>query len=193
MSYKIKAKTRKIKKYCLHLIDIMNFSHIQFSLGEKVIFISSVGILFWMFGKWIDDTEWIVIKNAFSSHLGNIGYVMLLCILMIFFLLFSMKQKEKIKNLMSISVKKRKTVKIIWIIIFLFVIFSGRFIASLQTFYSSIIYGTGYFLSLSSSCLLMIGVLIAHYSKNTAHTPLCANNSQYKEKEEDKKNMKLPF
>ncbi len=194
MEYRNRAKNRRLKRNVLSLANILKFKWLNLSNWEKIsvvwIFLSLISLFF----IWVDSASWEEKWTAFSSLAWSVGYIMLIVLLFLIFILFSHSRKEKLKLYSDIHFKD-STIIILWWIFNIFLSFNiFSFVTWLQRFSSTIICGNGVILSITWAIVIVIWGIITRKEKKSEKYSIYTNELiEEEEQKEEENNMKLPF
>jgi len=200
MDFKSRIKHRRLKRVLNFLVKIFYIRSLSLKKSQKI-------ILFWIFFNfialflpWIDFLDSNLSYNAFAGLSWNIGILIFIILLFLLFNLFSINNKEKIQLHISIHFRDYPVTIIFASFIFLLSVLSINFINAMQFFSSTIIYGMGIVMSITSSIVIWVWWLFQRlefhkYSKTSKFYEWeeYYDNSEKNISSKNKKNMKLPF
>lgn len=142
MEYKDRAKSRKIKRQLVQTIDLVKLKWLNLTISKKIVLAWTIVWFFSLFIKWIDSTETTTenVWTSFSDLAWRTWITLLIIHLLIIFIIFSKKNKEKIKMSIDSHIKDFSLI-IIWGIFTIIVSINAlNFVSWLQTFSSDTIY-----------------------------------------------------
>ncbi len=196
MSYQQRAKYKNLKRYLYKVQESLRFKTGHITHAGKIVLFWSVIIILSLFFTWVDSGSLIHSGGAFARVSGKPATMILIIIGFIYFSLFSIEKKEKMK-LISNFYFKDYTSCILWgIFIIMLCISSFNYISWLQMFESDISSGKWPILCLCGAIIMTVGgfVMKMERSKNITgtfvHEPGIKNTAP---SQEEKNNMKLPF
>ena len=206
MNYIANSKNRKLKNKIHAVINRLSFNFLYLSGSRKIIGIGVVIALVSLFINWFSILDNSVTSNAFSIHAGFIGYIILIILATLIFLLLSERNKEKMKTKAHFTVSDHAIVIFSGITIFLltFVVFNS--IRGFVLFYQNITIGNGIIFEFIGSIFIFIGGIFYYREKKSELLKtMYVENSQasasileeyediLKKNEPNKKNMTLPI
>jgi len=198
MEFRNRVKNRRFKKIINHIIKLFKLRSLNFKTSQKI-------ILFWVFFNfislffpWVSSIDSSLSYNAFSKIVWNIWIIVLIILIILFFSLFSINNKEKLQMHTGMHFKDYPVTIVLGFFILVLSMISINFINAMQFFSSTIIYGNGIILSITSSIVILIWGIIQRIEFNKCCTMAklyeSQNNNDNLTKTSDKKNnMKLPF
>ncbi len=198
MEYKDRAKNRKLKRKLLQIIDLIKLKGFNLSLYKKI---TLSWVLVWfisLFLKWVNSENNINhVSNSFWSLAWSTWITILIIQALIIFLIFSRKNKEKLKLSTDIHIKDYSLIIVWWIFTIIISINTLNFINWLQTFASDIFIWAWIISEICAWILITVWWIIARieYYKNKSQIYINESDEESntdKENDEDK-NMSLPF
>jgi len=197
MSYKQRAKYKNIKRYIFKLKEIIRFKTWHITNAGKVVIFWSFVIIFSLFFPWVSSISWKFSWRAFSKISGKPAIIILIILAFIYFSLFSIQKKEKLKLISNFYFKDHVTCILWGIFIIITSINSLNFIWGLQIFEADIISGKWAILCLSGSIIMTIGGFMMKFENSRNMKGTFIDESRKDETEisldNNKSNMKLPF
>ena len=197
MSYKNRAKTRKLKKQLVWLFEIIKFKWVNLSLAWKIILFWNIIWIISLFFPWVNSTNINIKENAFSNLVWKSGYIILILILINIFTILSVRKKEKLKSVLNIHFKDNLLFLFTWLIIILLSYITLNFINWLQVLSSQIIYGKWIVLGFIWWITIIVWWILykKEEEKNNKTIFLNDNIEENSDKLNNKSqhNMKLPF
>lgn len=201
MEYKDRAKTRKFKRQLLQIIDLIKLKWLNLSTSRKIIL---AWILVWfvsLFLNWIDSTQAISdsVANSFSDLVWRTWITLIIIQVLILFLIFSKKNKDKIKLSTDLHIKDFTLVIIGWIFTIIVSINALNFINWLQHFSSDIILWTWIISEICSWIIITVWwiLLRSEFYKNRNQIYINESEEELIDNESiekvDENNMSLPF
>lgn len=197
MEYKDRAKSRKIKRQLLQTIDLVKLKWLNLSTSKKIVLAWTLVGFFSLFMNWIDSTSpnSINVWNSFSDLAGRTWVTLLILQIFIVFLIFSKKNKEKLKLSIDSHIKDFSLIIISWIFTIVVSINALNFAYWLHTFAYDLIYWAWI---ISEICAwIMITAwwiwLRKEFYNNLNKVYVNESEDDEKEKIEDDNNMSLPF
>ncbi|EKD65786.1 MAG: hypothetical protein ACD_49C00085G0001 [uncultured bacterium (gcode 4)] len=120
MNYSINSKNRKLK-YKLHLIlNRLWFNFFNLSLSQKISFVGIIISFISLFLNWFTiKYDTILNYTAFSINAWYIGFIILLELIILLFLILSNSNKEKFKSKTNLVFHDHTIIIFFWLIIFL--------------------------------------------------------------------------
>lgn len=120
MNYSINSKNRKLK-YKLHLIlNRLWFNFFNLSLSQKITFVWIIISFISLFLNWFTiKYEKTLNYNSFRINTWYVGYVILIELLILLFLILSNSNKEKFKSKTNLVFHDYTIIIFFWLIIFL--------------------------------------------------------------------------
>ncbi len=196
MSYQARAKYKTIKRYIYKIRESMKFKTGHISNAGKVVLFGSVIVLFSLFNTWVDSTSGDIVGNGFSRVSGKPAIIILICMAMVYFSLFSVVKKEKLQLISNLYFRDYATCILSGIFTVIIAINSLNYIGWLQMFESDIIAGKWPVLAICGWVIIAVwGFLMKQESsKNIKWTFIMEQeNSKKSAENSEKDNMKLPF
>ena len=197
MEYRDRAKSRKVKRQLLHVIDLVKLKWLNLTLPKKIILSWNVIWFFSLFFRWVDSTSSISdnIGGAFSSLAWKTGLSLLVVHILVFFLIFSKKNKDKLKLSIDSHIKDFSLVIICWVMITILWINAFFYVDWLQHFSSDIIYWPWVIAEISAWIMITIGWFLLRNDFYTNINKVYINESEDDEQEQmdEDSNMSLPF
>ncbi|MDD5377018.1 MAG: hypothetical protein PHH16_02765 [Candidatus Gracilibacteria bacterium] len=184
----------------------MSFNFLHLSSSSRVISIGISLSFFSLFLSWFSIADNSLNGNAFSIHVGYIGYIIILINSILCFLLLSGTGKEKIKTKAHMTFSDHTIIIASGVTLLLLTLVIFNSIRGFVLFYQNIVIGDGIVFQSIGSIFIAIGGLLYYrekkrdflstmYVENTG-----ANDSIFAEYEDilgkndpDKKNMTLPL
>jgi UDP-N-acetylmuramyl pentapeptide phosphotransferase/UDP-N-acetylglucosamine-1-phosphate transferase len=104
MSYTINSRNRRFKQRLATTFNRLSFHFFHLSSPKKIVFIGAAFSIVGLFVPWFSMATGTVVSsyNAFSILAGYIGYVISVCVIILFFLLLSNKNKQAVKSRMGL-------------------------------------------------------------------------------------------
>ncbi|MDP5039194.1 MAG: hypothetical protein NWP80_02000 [Candidatus Gracilibacteria bacterium] len=199
MSYKIKSKSRILKRKIKKTIGFLKVNSLNLSTGFKFILISLLVNIFSIFSTWIKSTNQTIDGNAFSKIFGITGIILIFINLIILFIVFNKDKQEKVKSVFNLVIKDGNLIVILFIFSLLLNINSVYIINGLEIFKASVIVGEGLIFGIIGSIFGIIGGYLIMKEKSTKGV-IIEEKQDYaldiilnKGKIDEKNNMKLPF
>ena len=120
MNYSINSKNRKLK-YKLHLIlNRLGFNFFNLSLSQKISFVGIIVSFFSLFINWFTiKYDTVLTYTAFSINAWYVGWIILVELLILLFLILSNNNKEKFKSKTNLVFHDHTIFIFFWLIIFL--------------------------------------------------------------------------
>ena len=194
MNYKLRQKDRKIKYILTKIFHTFSFKSKNLSFGGKIVLFWSITLLTSLFLPWIKDTSNNISWNSFTSINGNTGYIILVIVFLIWFLVLSNNNKEKLKLHAKISFQNYLLILLFGIFTTLICFISISYINWLQVFAKNIVYQQGWILALSSWIIIIFGWYIMRKEYFSSNLSVFVDNDEnIISKVDQKNNMKLPF
>lgn len=197
MEYRDRAKSRKVKRQLLHVIDLVKLKWLNLTLPKKIILSWNVIWFFSLFFRWVDSTSSISdnIGGAFSSLAWKTGLSLLIVHILVFFLIFSKKNKDKLKLSIDSHIKDFSLVIISWVIITILWINAFFYVDWLQHFSSDIIYWPWVIAEISAWIMIIVGwfLLRSDFYKNINKVYINESEDEEQDQVDEESNMSLPF
>ncbi len=197
MSYKNRAKTRKLKKQLVWLFEIIKFKWINLSLAWKIILFWNIISIISLFSPWINSTNINIKENAFSNLTWKSGYIILILVLVNIFTILSVRKKEKLKSILNLYFKDNLLFLLTWLIIILLSYIALNFTNWLDVLSSQIFYGKWIILSFIWWITITIWWILYKKEEEKNNRTIFLNDNiddnPDKLNNESKNNMKLPF
>jgi hypothetical protein len=194
MSYRSRGKERRAKLLLIKLVHILQFQGIYLPFSAKIVLVWNILLFISLFQTWVINTSTQDSWNSFSALSWNIGYIFLLGILTIFFVLLSTNNKEKLKLHTNVSFKNHSLIWAIWIFIIFWIIISLSFIHGFEKIYQNLEYANGGIFALTSGIIILIwAYLMRIESKKHNIETFIDDQWEIREKISSKNNMTLPF
>lgn len=198
MSYKISAKSRKLKRTILNIISVLKFESLNIEIPKKI-------VLFWvfisiisLFLNWTDSVDQKHIWNSLKSILWITWYLLIIINIKIIFLILNQKMKELIKFFFNFNAKDGVMIVFLWIF-WLFISINSIFIIeNFSYFTTGIFIGKWVILSIVWYIFITIwwALMLKTRTKTSVYVDADSVNNWIENKdinEIDKNNMKLPF
>lgn len=177
-----------------NLINNIKFKSTNLTISKKIILLWVIISFISLFLPWVKDVEKLISWNSFYSLSWNIGYLLILILIMPIFIIFSTNYKEKIKLYSDLSVKNHFIVITTWFIVVSFSIISLSFINWLHTFFENIFYWNWVILCMTWWFILLFWWFILRKEYYSDSSEIILNKlTQNREKLKEEDNMKLPF
>lgn len=194
MNYTARSKERRSKLFLMKILHILQFQGIYLPFSAKIILVGNIVLFISLFQSWVIDNSQDISWTSFSSISWNIGYVFLLFILTIFFVLLSTNNKQKIKHYTSISFKNHSFIGAIGIFSIFTIGMSISFIHGFSNIYQNLSYSNGGIVALTWAIIITFwAYLMRRESKKLNIDTFIDQNWEIKEKINNKNNMTLPF
>lgn len=190
MGRKNREKKRKMGKF----LGETKFKYLNLSVPNQVVIFLSIFWIVSLFLPWVIDNGNSITWNAFNSISWNVGYIMLIMYIFLFFIIFSSSYKEKVKLYTDINFKNHFVIISSGLASICFWILITSFINWLSTLWESFTHGKWLILSMATWILILVFWFFVrdNYKKSSSEIILeQLNQSRGKTKEKD--NMKLPF
>lgn len=196
MSYQQRAKYKNLKRYFYKFQESLRFKtgHIT-NAGKIVVFWSVITLISLLFA-WVDSSTGAISWSAFSRISGKPAIMILIILAMIYFSLFSIHKKEKLKLVSNLYFKDYTSCVLWGIFIMIICINSFNYIGGLQMFESDIISGKWPILCLCGGIIMTVWgfIMKLESSKNVKGTFISEQDvGSDTSWEKEKNNMKLPF
>ena len=206
MDYTANLKNRKLKNKIHTFTSRLSFNFLHLSGSLRIISIGILLSIFSLFLNWFSILDNTVSGNAFSIHVGYIGYIIIIINTILCFLLLSGVGKEKIKTKVNFSFSDHTIIIASGVTLFLLTLTIFNSIRGFILFYKNIAVGDGIIFQFIGSIFIITGGLLYYrenkqdflstmYVENTS-----ANDSLFAEyndilgkNDPDKKNMTLPL
>jgi len=200
MEYKDRAKSRKIKRQLIQAIDLIKLKGLNLSTSKKIVLAWIIVWFFSLFINWVDSTSTTseYISNSFSDIVWRTWVTLLILQIFIVFLIFSRKNKEKIKLSIDSHIKDFSLVIISWVFTIIVSINALSFIWWLQHFSSDLIYWAWIISEICAWIMITAGWILLRKDFYKNLNKVYVNESEDEESENDEKqeddnNMSLPF
>lgn len=197
MEYKDRAKSRKIKRQLLQTIDLVKLKGLNLSTSKKIVLAWIIVWFISLFLKWVDSTSSASphIWNSFSDLAWRTWITLLILQIFITFLIFSKKNKEKLKLSIDSHIKDFSLIIISWIFTIVVSINALNFISWLQTFSYDIIYWAWIISEISAWIMITAWwiLLRREFYKNLNKVYINESEDDQVEKIDEDTNMSLPF
>ena len=199
MSYKNRAKDRKIKNFFIKLFGSFKFKSLNLSLSQKIVISWTTISIFSLFLPWINWIEWSLNwKNSFSSLVWGVWVIILIYLIILLINTISVSKKEKIKFYSWLHFRDYSLSMILWIFTLILWINSIVYIWWLQTFISEINQGKWIWLCITWAIIIIIWSIIQKKEFMNTNIKTYTNESNTHDKKEKdniekENNMKLPF
>ena len=206
MNYIANSKNRKLKNKIHAVLARLSFNFLHLSGSLRIISIGIFLSFISLFLNWFSIMDNTLNGNAFSIHVGYIGYIIILINSILCFLLLSSTGKEKLKTKAHLTFSDHTIIIASGITLFLLTLVIFNSIRGFVLFYQNIVIGDGITFQCIGSIFITIGGFLYYrekkqdflstmYVENTG-----ANDSFLTEYEDllrrndpDKKNMTLPL
>ena len=197
MEYKDRAKSRKIKRQLIQTIDLVKLKWLNLSTSKKIVLAWTIVWFFSLFLNWIDSTSTTSesIANSFSDLVWRTWVTLLILQFFIFFIIFSKKNKEKLKMSIDSHIKDFSLVIISWIFTIVVSINALNFVSGLQYFSSDVIYWAWIISEICAWIMITAWwiLLRREFYKNLNKVYVNESEDEEWEKQGDDSNMSLPF
>lgn len=197
-----RVKNRRLKRNILNLLNLIKFKGVNLDNWWKIVFFWWIIVFVSLFFNWIESVNNDLFEggNAFSWLIGLSWIIILFSIFYLFFNLFSISKKEKLKQYSNIYLSNYKISLIVWTITILLSLNSLFSISSLSIFTTDVIYWKWIILSITWWIILIAWWIIQKkfWSKTSSkiflnNDSLMLNDKDEEKDEDNKSNMKLPF
>lgn len=197
MEYRDRAKSRKIKRQLLQLIDLVKLKGLNLSFPQKLIlFWTFIGFCF-LFINWVSSTSSISddTGNSFSNLVWMTWISLLIIHMIVLFLVFSKKNKNKIKLSIDSHIKDFSLIIICWIITEIFSINALFYTQWLQQFSSDIVYGNWIIWEIAAWIMIIVWwfLLRKEFYKNINKVYINESEDDSENQIIEENNMSLPF
>lgn len=193
MNYRNKLKERTTRKFILNIFSVLKFTSINLNFSSKIIIIWSLISLVSLFLPWIKkstDLAW----NSFNSIWWNIGYLMVLILVFLIFIITSINFREKIKLASNINFRNHIVIIYLWLLIIIIWIIYISFINGLSTIFENVEVWNWIILYILSGIVIIVWWLLKRKEYKNREYESFINETQDKENVKiDESNMKLPF
>ncbi|MBS9784347.1 hypothetical protein KGV55_03280 [Candidatus Gracilibacteria bacterium] len=165
------------------------------SIPKQTALVGTIVGIISLFIPWIQDvsskgTSW----NAFNAMSGNIGYILMIILLLQIFLLLSEGHKEKLKLYSDIDLKNHFLIIVVGIGMIFLSIISVSFAVGLSVISKNMQYGNGPILCIVAGILVTFGgILIRKQDKKHTSEIILQKLSENRERKKEQENMELPF
>jgi len=197
MEYKDRAKSRKIKRQLLQTINLIKLKGVNLSTAKKIVLAWVVFWLISLFLNWTDSTSTVSenAHNSFSNLVWRTWVSLLILQIFITFLIFSKKNKEKLKLSIDSHIKDFSLIIISWIFTIVVSINALNSVSWLQTFSSDIIYWAWIIAEICAWIMITAGwiLLRKEFYKNINKVYINESEDDENENIEEDNNMSLPF
>lgn len=194
MNYTARSKERRSKLLLMKLLNTFQFQGVYLPISSKITLVGNCIVIFSLFQSWIIDNVQDVSWSSFSSISWNIGYILLLTCLTIFFVILSTNKKQKLKHYTSISFRNHTIIGSIGIFTILTVIMSISFIHGFSNIYQNLMYWNWGIIALTWGFVMTFwAYLIRKENKKMNIDTFISHHWELKEKVDNKNNMTLPF
>lgn len=197
MSYKNRAKVRKLKMKLTKIVETLKFRWLHLSISSKIILFWTFASFTSLFFPWVNSISWEFSWNWFSNLAWKSWFLLLILQLIILFFIFSFQKKEKIKLFSSIHFKDYLLFIIWWIFMISLSFLVLSFIWGLHMLSDDIIYWKWIIVNLIWGFLIFIWGFLIRIEENKSTKSLFLNEKWLERDElfekEEKNNMKLPF
>lgn len=197
MEYKDRAKSRKIKRQLIQAIDLVKLKGLNLSTSKKIVLAWIIVWFISLFLNWTDSTSStsINIRNSFSDLVWRTWVTLLILQIFITFLIFSRKNKEKLKMSIDSHIKDFSLVIISWVFTIIVSINALNFVSWLQSFSSDVIYWAWIISEICAWIMITAGwiLLRGEFYKNLNKVYINESEDEENDKNEEDNNMTLPF
>lgn len=185
-----KKKKFNIKK----IIKNIKFKSINLSYSKQLVILWCLLGFISLFMTWINDIDRWESWNAFNPIAWNIGFLLIIILLIPLFVTLSTSYKEKIKLYSDLSLKNHFMVITSGFFVICFSIITLSFVSWLRTYLENTVYWKWVILCMTAWFIILLwGYFIRkEYYSNSSEIILNKLN-QNREKAKEKDNMKLPF
>lgn len=178
MDYISNSKNRKLKNKIHALLARLSFNFLHLSGGLRIISIGIFLSCLSLFLNWFSITDMALVENAFSIHVGYIGYIIILINSILCFLLLSSTGKEKLKTKAHLTFSDHTIIIASGVTLFLLTLVIFNSIRGFVLFYQNIIIGDGItFQSIGSIFITMGGFLYYREKKQDFLSTMYVENT----------------
>lgn len=193
MNYRNKLKERNTRKFILNIFSVIKFTSINLNFSSKLIIIWSIISLISLFLPWVEknqDLTW----NSFNSIWWNIGYLMIMVLIFVIFIITSINFRERIKLASNINFRNHILILYVWILIIIIWIIYISFINWLTTIFDSVEVWNWIILYILWWIVIIIWWIFKRKEFKKREFESFINETNDKENTiTDESNMKLPF
>lgn len=157
MDYITNSKNRKLKNKIRLVFTRFGFNVAHISRSSQVIGIGILLSVSSLFLNWFSIADIALRGNAFSIHVGYVGYIIALMVGSIAFLLFSDREKEKIKTKAHLTFSDHTIIISIGVTLFFLTIVVFNCIRGFNLFYQNIGIGDGVTFQCIGSLFIILG------------------------------------
>ena len=97
MNYQNRVKSRILKRNLVRIFELVQFKGLHLRNSQKTIIAGCLITFVSLFFTWIASPEKGISGNAFYNLVGNTGWLLLIILLFLCFIIFSERRKEKLK------------------------------------------------------------------------------------------------
>jgi hypothetical protein len=188
----LRNKNNKREISCF--LENFKFKSLNLTISRQIVLLWSIIWFISLFLPWIKDIDKAITWNSFYSLTWNIGFLLIIILLLPIFVILSTSYKEKIKLYSGLSFKNHFIIITSGFFIISFSIITLSFVNGLHTFFENIFYWNWVILCMTSWFIILIWWLIIrkeYYSDSSEIILNKLNHNREMVKQED--NMKLPF
>ncbi len=197
MEYKDRAKSRKVKRQLIQAVDLVKLKGLNLSTSKKIVLAWIIVWFFSLFLNWIDSTSTtsLSVANSFSDLVWRTGVTLLILQFFIIFIIFSKKNKEKLKLSIDSHIKDFSLVIISWVFTIVVSINALNFVSWLQFFSSDVIYWAWIISEICAWIMITAWwiLLRREFYKNLNKVYVNESEDESIEIIEEDSNMSLPF
>lgn len=197
MEYKDRAKSRKVKRQLIQAIDLFKLKGLNLSVSKKIVLAWIIIWFFSLFINWIDSTSTTseLPTNSFWDLAWRTWVTLIILQICIVFLIFSKKNKDKLKLSIDSHIKDFSLVIIGWIFTIIVSINALSFVIGLVQIQSDLIYWAWIISEICAWIMITAwGILLRReFYKNLNKVYVNESEDEENEKQEDDSNMTLPF
>ncbi len=171
------------------------FKSLNLSFSKQMVLLWTIICFISLFLPWIKDVKNDITWDSFYSLSWNIGFLLIIILILPIFTIFSTSYKEKLKLYSDLSLKNHFIIITSWFFILSFSIITLSFINWLNTFFENIVYWNWIVLCMTSWIIILIWwfIIRKEFYKNNSEIILNKLNKERENNKEEKDNMKLPF
>ena len=176
------------------LLENFKFKSINLTLSKQIVLLWSLIWFISLFLPWIKDINKEITWNSFYSLTWNIGFLLIIILLLPIFIILSTSYKEKIKLYSWLSLQNHFIIITSWFFIISFSIITLSFVNGLHTFFENIFYWNWVILCMTSWFIILIWWLIIRKEYYDESSEIILNKlNENREIIKQEGNMKLPF
>ena len=186
----MRIKNKKI----IWFFDNFRFKSLNLNFSKQLTILWSIMWFISLFLPWIKDVENLISWNAFNSISWNIWFLLIIILLIPIFVTLSTNYKEKIKLYSDLSLKNHYMIITSWFFVISFSIINLSFVNWLHTFFEHTSYWNWVILCMTSWFIILIWWILVRNKYYSNDSEIILNKlNNYREKNKEKDNMKLPF